>query len=283
MFTWTNPVSILTSCKRLFPLTYSTIISLTLVFLVLRGLSGVPLGRRVCIKTINHDIVSWLTYQHDQECLWLFTPYKRADSLDPIHDLLGGVPVVLLPHRQHDHLQHRSEYLQTLQSNTLGERFSSSPFCSRHRTFSVLSPDIPKLRECIRQKLEIKTRKKLSNFRSQISAHLVSHILELNKFWMSESPTHSTSGSASLDSVTNRWCWNKVLSTSWEIVCDYHRDPPAFAMGVMAFFWYSWAHYSCIFVVIFCWIVVWKAADWLAAESFSEVPTTTPMPHIMVQ
>ena len=73
------------------------------------------------------------------------------------------------------------------EQQTLGATSSSSPFCSLHSTFSVLSPAIPKLTECIRQKEE-------------------SQMRELKRFWIRESPIQTTSGSPSRASLMNLWC-----------------------------------------------------------------------------
>ena len=73
---------------------------------------------------------------------------------------------------------------------TLGANVSNSPFCNLHNTCCVRLPAIPKLRLCIWQKWR-------------------SHIWLLTRSWINVSPTHNTSGSASLASAQNRLCWNK--------------------------------------------------------------------------
>ena len=56
---------------------------------------------------------------------------------------------------------------------TFGATSSSSWLCSLQRTLSVVSPEMPKLTECIRQKLE-------------------SQMREFPRFWISESPIQIT-------------------------------------------------------------------------------------------
>ena len=75
---------------------------------------------------------------------------------------------------------------------TLGANVSNSPFCNLHNTCCVRLPAIPKLRLCIWQKWR-------------------SHIWLLTRSWINVSPTHNTSGSASLASAQNRLCWNRKI------------------------------------------------------------------------
>ena len=163
--------------------------------------------------------------QQDQEGLWLPAPDDGADLLDPLGDLLRRVSAVTLAHRQHYHLQTSRHVTPQIEykAGQLGPWVTScpvlrcgasrarSPSCPperwRHPHDSWQSPtEMPKLRQCIRQKL-------------------VSQILELKRFWgqavvktlpgrvcrtcISPSPSQRISGSAPRVSVTNLWCWGQ--------------------------------------------------------------------------
>ena len=108
-------------------------------------------------------------YQDDEVGLRLLVAYQGADGLDALGDVGGGVAVVVGADQEHHDLGDRggvgkSEIITsssfrdtaclysirhctwTYSLRTLGESPSSSPFCRRHRTFSVRSPPMPKLR-----------------------------------------------------------------------------------------------------------------------------------------
>ena len=158
-----------------------------------------PVGNSI-IPNQNSGLVpvdyesGWLSnfYQEYDEGLRLFTSYKRTDCLDSLCDSFRTVSIVFLANRQNNYLDRNlfaSLCSKISQQLTLGATSSSSRLCSLQRTLSVVSPEMPKLTECIRQKLE-------------------SQMRELTRFWIKESPIQMTSGSPSLASVMNLWCWN---------------------------------------------------------------------------
>ena len=81
-------------------------------------------------------------------------------------------------------------YEPICKTTTLGDKTSNSPFCNLHKTCSIRLPLMPKLRLCIWQKC-------------------LSQMWLLTRSCIRASPTHRTSGSASLASEQNRLCWNK--------------------------------------------------------------------------
>ena len=159
---------------------------------------------------MNPLIKTLLTYQQYKECLRLLTSNKSTNGLNALCDGFWIISVVFLTNWQNYYLKIIIMKIKRLLNVvfTLGATSSNSPFWTLHNTFSVLSPEIPKLTECIKQKLKVQISKWIKFYTYYKYFYLESQILELNKFWIIESPIQITSGSPSLASVMNLWCCN---------------------------------------------------------------------------